>query len=671
MNDNLTISWIDSNSYYKISRSINGSTPQIIASSATTDFGSGSLLTWTDNYDYIIGINYSYTLEFCGSTTTCSVSRTFSFLIIDGDGDGLIDIESLTKLYNIRYNPAGTSYKTSSSDTGSTEGCPSGVCNGYELTVNLDFDRDGDGSTWTESSDAYSLDVDDSTSYFNTSNTSIGGWQAIPSFSAIFEGNGFAIRNLAAITSNDNLGLFGEIDTSAEIRSLNITNALFKNNNAAGTNTNFIATGILAGRSAGSISAVGTSGEVVAGAGSYDSVGGLVGFQEGGSITASDASGNVDGGAGDNDSVGGLVGVQQDGNIIVSYVTGSAEGGAGGSDSVGGLVGMQQNGSIIASYATGSAEGGAGGNDYVGGFVGWQRGGYIVASYATGSAEGGAGSNDHVGSFTGYNTGSAIMQEIIIASYASGNADGGTGNRDKVGRFIGDIFGRISFANIYGFGTETGEIITNMGRHNSVSTANGLTLISAGAIWNQANKDTLGAWDFGDASQSPALKFADYDGTDATMFACENDPASSTTDSTIFIPHCGVFLAGQGRTPVPSNIRLVASYANSRTSLTTFNNFSHKQSFGRVEIYNPATNKFGTVCRDSFDEADALVVCRSLGFNRGTILNAAQTPDGTGAILLDDLHCIGTENSLLECQHNGIGIHNCQHNEDVGVFCSY
>ena len=217
-----------------------------------------------------------------------------------------------------------------------------------------------------------------------------------------------------------------------------------------------------------------------------------------------------------------------------------------------------------------------------------------------------------------------------------------------------------------------GETTNDLGNHNSVSDATGLNLANAGAIWNQASANTLGAWSFGDASQNPALKFSDYDGNGST-FACENNPAGSTTDSTILIPYCDLFLAGQGRTPVPSNssnIRLVASYANSR-SLTTFNNFSHKQSFGRVEIYNPATNKFGTVCRDNFDEADALVACRSLGFKRGTVLNANQTPDGTGAILLDDLHCTGTENSLLECQHNGIGIHNCQHNEDVGVFCSY
>ena len=212
-------------------------------------------------------------------------------LVVDKDGNGLIEIDNLTKLDNIRYNTLGTSYKTSSTDTGSTEGCPSGGCNGYELTENLNFDKDGDGSTWTESSGVYSLDADDSTSYFNTSNINSGGWQAIPSFSAIFEGNGHMINNLAAISSNVNLGLFGEVTASAEVRNLHITRAFFKNNSTAGTDINFITTGILAGRSSGSITAVITTGVIVANNGNYDNVGGLVGYQGGGSITASYATG--------------------------------------------------------------------------------------------------------------------------------------------------------------------------------------------------------------------------------------------------------------------------------------------------------------------------------------------------------------------------------------------
>lgn len=38
-------------------------------------------------------------------------------------------------------------------------------------------------------------------------------------------------------------------------------------------------------------------------------------------------------------------------------------------------------------------------------------------------------------------------------------------------------------------------------------------------------------------------------------------------------------------------------------------------------------------------------------------------------IWLDNLQCTGTEESLIDCRHNGIGIHNCNHEEDSGIVC--
>ena len=43
--------------------------------------------------------------------------------------------------------------------------------------------------------------------------------------------------------------------------------------------------------------------------------------------------------------------------------------------------------------------------------------------------------------------------------------------------------------------------------------------------------------------------------------------------------------------------------------------------------------------------------------------------DGTGQIFLDDLQCTGSESRLVDCPHNGLGSHNCDHSQDAGVRC--
>ena len=37
---------------------------------------------------------------------------------------------------------------------------------------------------------------------------------------------------------------------------------------------------------------------------------------------------------------------------------------------------------------------------------------------------------------------------------------------------------------------------------------------------------------------------------------------------------------------------------------------------------------------------------------------------------LDDVNCTGNENMLSDCQHGGVGIHNCyERGEEAGVIC--
>ena len=80
--------------------------------------------------------------------------------------------------------------------------------------------------------------------------------------------------------------------------------------------------------------------------------------------------------------------------------------------------------------------------------------------------------------------------------------------------------------------------------------------------------------------------------------------------------------------------------------------------------------EWGTVCDDGWSLQDAMVVCRQLGLGdaQEATQNARFGP-GTMGIFLDDVGCIGTEDTLMNCTHLPVGTHNCMHIEDAGVIC--
>ena len=119
---------------------------------------------------------------------------------------------------------------------------------------------------------------------------------------------------------------------------------------------------------------------------------------------------------------------------------------------------------------------------------------------------------------------------------------------------------------------------------------------------------------------------------------------------------------------------------------------------GRVEIC--INGVWGTMCHSYWDNSDARVVCRQLGFPVGvsgsgktwllvsttyihyhvillhclvtSALNGYQHNFGRGTgpvFLLYGLGCTGTESSLLSCSHSGIRFNRCSHSSDAGVVC--
>ncbi|XP_075581589.1 scavenger receptor cysteine-rich domain-containing protein DMBT1 [Pelecanus crispus] len=90
---------------------------------------------------------------------------------------------------------------------------------------------------------------------------------------------------------------------------------------------------------------------------------------------------------------------------------------------------------------------------------------------------------------------------------------------------------------------------------------------------------------------------------------------------------------------------------------------------GKVEVFHD--QRWGGICTDGWDLAEAHVVCQQLGCGAArSAVESTQAGTGDGLIWVDAVECTGTEGTLLECKVKLWGTESCKSKGHAGVSCS-
>jgi len=73
------------------------------------------------------------------------------------------------------------------------------------------------------------------------------------------------------------------------------------------------------------------------------------------------------------------------------------------------------------------------------------------------------------------------------------------------------------------------------------------------------------------------------------------------------------------------------------------------------------------VCDDAWDDTDAGVVCRQLGYSSGSSTTQSTYGSVPTNFIMDDVNCDGSETNILDCSHRAE--HDCRGSEGAGVIC--
>ena len=411
-------------------------------------------------------------------------------------------------------------------------------CTGYELRASLDFDTDGDGDV--DANDYVDLDNDNTKDSNEDAIVWNGGlgWDPIGGGATAFTGRlRRQQRHLhhrqhrrqrrkgrrplhhrqplhrpgtpPPPAPSTTPGLFGRIDTGANIKNVKLTgvSVTLENNTTDTTQPNVYAGGLVGHQKAGTITGASVRGTVKA----------VVKPVTPGTTTTNPSN------------AGGLVGYKEAGDIISSFarVTVAAEqNAAAGSLSAraGGLVGHHAAGNVIASYSTGKVSAKVSddnGNAYAGGLVGEHDGGDLKAvySYAAPKASNAGSSNTsvylHAGGLVAHQDGGNIT-----ASYSTGaptmDKDGATtGVTERKGGLVGyytsgtttDGYWDTGLSGITATGQGTGKTASQLTTPRQYGTGATDIYKDWDIDLNSVTTGTQDGWNFGTTSQYPVLKY--------------------------------------------------------------------------------------------------------------------------------------------------------------------